>query len=283
MANYHSNKDMVHSYHPQNRYSIDSSIVQSSVHSNHKYPCSNSHHDSQSNIHFISKANDSQQRPSPTASKNMISFNSPAGSKRSSPSSNPDEDDFQIVTRQKKKKQMDLANSSGQQQRHHISPVNMNNSTPSLVRPIAPRTITNSNISNNNKNNQSDPQIHHNVTTASARYAITRFPFPPFIARFKTNKITLKQFKEEIVNHFKNNHQVDIEILNCRSSKTKCNNNDMDILLYIKDSSSFPYLYDQNKWPLTIAGDDYMIPSWSFNPPTTFAYYQGCQHPNRFR
>ncbi|CAF1205352.1 unnamed protein product [Rotaria sordida] len=205
MTNYHSDKNMVHNIHQQKCYSIDNLTDQSSKSClNNKRLCPVTHDDSQSIVHCINDSNHQQQRPPPPLMSYSTMINSPARSKRGSPSSDPDEDDFQVITH--------------------------------TTRFISSRTIINS----NNINNQRGPPDHQNVTTASARYATSRFPFPPYIIRFKSNQITLNKFKEEVV---------------------KCVDDDMDILLYVKDSISFASLYDETKWPLKIAGEDYMFPS----------------------
>lgn len=112
------------------------------------------------------------------------------------------------------------------------------------------------------------PNDHHRfISSASARYALTRFPFPPHIVRFNTKKISICLFKEEIIKHFKSNHNFNIDIVNCRSSSVKCSINESDILLYVKDSHSFALLLDPDKWPLTICGESFHFPSSPSIPP----------------
>ncbi|CAF2167378.1 unnamed protein product, partial [Rotaria magnacalcarata] len=168
---------------------------------NHQCPYPVKHYDPQTNVHFVSKGNHRHRRVPPPLISNLTSINSRTPSKRGSPSSDPDEEDFQ------------------------------------------------------------------NLTTAATRYATSRFPFQPFIVRFDTEQVNLNQFKESIVNHFKSSYQAEVEILNCRTSKVKCNNNDIDFLLYLKNSKSFALLYDKLNWPLTIAGKEFTFPSWPSIPP----------------
>ncbi|CAF4981331.1 unnamed protein product, partial [Rotaria sp. Silwood1] len=208
---------------------------------NNKRLCPVAHDDSQSIVHCINDSDHRQQRPPPPLMSNSTMINSPARSKRGSPSSDPDEDDFQIITRQKKKKQIDLFNRQRLHHQQNLS-VTPNKSPSNTNRFISSRTITNS----NNINNQRGPPDQQNVTTAAARYATSRFPFPPYIIRFKSNQVTLNKFKEDVV---------------------KCVDDDMDILLYVKDSISFASLHDETKWPLKIAGEDYMFPSRPSIPP----------------
>ncbi|CAF3006168.1 unnamed protein product [Rotaria sp. Silwood2] len=133
--------------------------------------------------------------------------------------------------------------------------------------PLSTNTIPINSPARSKRGTLSSPPSNQNLTTAATRYATTRFPFPPYITRFKSNQVTLNHFNEDIVHHFKNNHQINIEILNCRSSKVKCNNDEIDFLLYLKDSVSFASLYDQTIWPLKLAGNDYTFPSWPSIPP----------------
>ncbi|CAF4085588.1 unnamed protein product, partial [Rotaria magnacalcarata] len=142
----------------------------------------------------------------------------------------------------------------------------------SLVNPTNPTTSnsthrTTTDLPENIINHCTGPFTHQNLTTAATRYATSRFPFQPFIVRFDTEQVNLNQFKESIVNHFKSSHQAEVEILNCRTSKVKCNNNDIDFLLYLKNSTSFALLYDKLNWPLTIAGKEFTFPSWPSIPP----------------
>ncbi|CAF2136210.1 unnamed protein product [Rotaria magnacalcarata] len=256
---------MVHSKNQQNSYSIDKLLDRPLPNClSHQCPCSIVHDDSHTNIRFVKRTNDRHHlHHAQTTTTDIIPLNSPARSKRGSPSSDPDEDDFQIISHQKKKKQVVIHNR--QQHQHHNSPGKTNSTLANPVRSTVTRSTTNINANNNIV--QHDTQVHQNITTAATRYATSRFPFPPFITRFNSNKVSLKIFKEEMVNHFKINHQIEINILNCRSSNVNCTNNDIDILLYLKDSASFASLYDKNIWPLSIAGENYLFPSWPTIPP----------------
>ncbi|CAF3985472.1 unnamed protein product, partial [Adineta steineri] len=80
-------------------------------------------------------------------------------------------------------------------------------------------TTTSSVISNNfpTGHNQQQPLL----TTASARYALTRFPFPPHIVRFKSTNVSITHFKAEVIKHYKSNYNLNIEIINCRKIDNK--------------------------------------------------------------
>ena len=84
-------------------------------------------------------------------------------------------------------------------------------------------------------------QTDMSASSASARYALSRFPFPPVITTFNSELMTVKRFKEEIAKHFLITHQISIEILNCPSSPSK--------------------------WPDQIAGEGFIFPSSPSIPP----------------
>ncbi|CAF1625203.1 unnamed protein product, partial [Didymodactylos carnosus] len=218
MAKYHQNNNTFYPNQQHNGYFIENIIGHSSKngYDNQQYQCSHSSYDPQSNVYYHAKSNKQQHIP-PPASTNMQLINSPARSIRRSRSNDSNDEGFQTVINKKSKHQNNYNDrpKTPQQQQRNVDSTNNNIMTMNAPRP----TIINSN------NHQHSQQ---SITTASARYALTRYPFPPHIVRFKSNKVTIKQFKEEVTNHFKNDYQTDIEIVNCRASTLKCNNNEMD-------------------------------------------------------
>ena len=266
MANYLTNNsnNMAHLNQQQNRYSIEN-LMGHPTHAccNQNCHCSTTHYDAQADLHYVTKTSERQRRPPPPISTNLLPIDSPARSKRGSPTNDSDDDDFQTVTHYKKKKESDRINGQNIQRQQCVSPNNLINGTVDAVQTVA--TSTRSNFNNNQPNRLAQQKI----TEASARYAETRFPFPPYIARFKSDLVTLNKFKEEIINHFNNtlNLKMDILILNCRASKVKCSFDKTDILLYLKNPSSFVSLHDQTQWPTKIVGEVYSFPSWPSIPP----------------
>lgn len=75
------------------------------------------------------------------------------------------------------------------------------------------------------------------------------------------NRISVVKFKEDIIYHFKSNHDVNLEIAHCRTSSLKCNTNEIDILLFVKDPDSFSFLLDQSRWPEMICDEKFKFPS----------------------
>jgi hypothetical protein len=97
------------------------------------------------------------------------------------------------------------------------------------------------------------------VSEESTRYALTRFPFPPFIARFKNKNIDLGALKTDLYDHFKKQHEQDTLILNCRLSTSKCNKDEVDVLIYVSDTASFTGLLVQSNWPTYLANENYVL------------------------
>jgi hypothetical protein len=134
-------------------------------------------------------------------------------------------------------------------------------------------TLDNNLLQNSNHIiNGEQPHYQHqrqqsSITNESARYAQTRFPFPPYILRFKSGKVTENQVKEGIIDHCKKNHQVEIQVANCRLSNVMHNNDEYDILLFIKDVISFSFLLDQSHWPNRFSNENYSFRSSPSIPP----------------
>jgi len=105
---------------------------------------------------------------------------------------------------------------------------------------------------------QNQPQ-QYSVSSAATRYAQTRFPFSPFIIRFSTGSVKEKQVAEELVQHFNNHYQIDLQLTNVRQSTTKCIQHEYDFLIYVKNAASFGALYLQHKWPHSIGGQQFMF------------------------
>ncbi|CAF4189005.1 unnamed protein product, partial [Adineta steineri] len=175
--------------------------------------------------------------------------------------------DFQDVSYKKSKQ---INNQSGSTIRpqllHHQSVTDTVNDNMNMNLNVNNHVTTASSVTSNNfptGYNQQQPLL----TTASARYALTRFPFPPHIARFNSINVSITHFKTEVIKHYKSDHNLNIEIISCRKSTIKCNNNEMDVLLYVKDSTSFAALLDHSKWPLMICGEQFIFPSVPSIPP----------------
>ena len=105
------------------------------------------------------------------------------------------------------------------------------------------------------------------ITNESTHFALTRYPFPPFILRFDSEKVTANQVKESLIDHCKKIHQFDLQVINCRLASNVPSNNEYDILMYVKDAVSFSFLLEQTNWSKVLANKSYYLPSTPIIPP----------------
>ena len=181
-------------------------------------------------------------------------FDSPSRSKRGSPMDEVDEDGYEEVGFQKKKKKQ-----QAMQNLLHQASVTVPRGSDS--------TKVTGPLPSNPREGRHSPQTDTSASSAATRYALSRYPFPAVITRFNSDVVSMKLFKEEITKHFQSNHQISIQILNCRASRLKCSGEETDFLLYLKDASSFAALLDLAKWPLKIGGEEFSFPSSPSIPP----------------
>ena len=196
-------------------------------------------------------------------------LNSPARSKRGSPSdvSNEDENEFRTFFHQKKKKGATRPTPRPQAPPDTMPTQPAINASQTQTGTSYPITTTHGSTTNGSTINIAAAQP--SVWTASTSYALTRFPFPPIIVRFKPvqGKPCIKAILDELLNHYLLNHNVKIEIIHGRPSSAKCNSNELDFLLYTKDVFSFSELLDQAKWPLKLGNENFTFPSIPSIPP----------------
>ncbi|CAF4426129.1 unnamed protein product, partial [Rotaria magnacalcarata] len=105
------------------------------------------------------------------------------------------------------------------------------------------------------------------VSLAAARYALTRFPFAPFIVRLSNGNIKEKSISQDLEKYLNEQHQAEIQIASIRKSTTKCEQNEHDYLIYVKDSNSFCTLFNKQKWPQQLGGENFIFPSAPSFPP----------------
>ncbi|CAF4631201.1 unnamed protein product, partial [Rotaria sp. Silwood2] len=105
------------------------------------------------------------------------------------------------------------------------------------------------------------------LTPEAERFAQTRYPFPPFILRFPLVNVKEQKVAEELCKYLNDNKQIHLELIGYRRSKLKCGLNESDILLFVKDSLSFSFLYDDNNWPTTLLGSSFTRPYPTSIPP----------------
>jgi len=142
------------------------------------------------------------------------------------------------------------------------------NITASGVNPAHDYTFDGPDVRTNESQDQVNRLTHQMViSNESTRYALTRYPFPPFVIRFSSGKVTANQVRECLIDHCGKKFQTSIQILNCRTL-TAINGNDYyDSLVYVKDVMSFSFLLDQSHWPSSVGSENFVLPSTPTIPP----------------
>ncbi|CAF3001769.1 unnamed protein product [Rotaria sp. Silwood2] len=105
------------------------------------------------------------------------------------------------------------------------------------------------------------------VTDEAKRYAESRYPFPPFILHFTRPKINDKAIIDELLNYCKISYSFDLELAGFRSSSIISNDNECNLLVFVKNSISFSFLYSDIKWPYKLGGDIFTIDRKPAVPP----------------
>ncbi|CAF1415441.1 unnamed protein product [Rotaria magnacalcarata] len=195
----------------------------------------------------------------PSLTSNIDPDNASLSSVRRPLSPDEPDDGFRIMINKKKQKQI---------ARDDLDKVNDDN----ISYNIPATTNTMDLVSNNDRtqfviNNQHRSSQNDVITNESARFAQTRYPFPPFILRFNSGKVTANQVKKNLIDHIKKNHQTDVQVINCRLSLHNQSNNEYDVLIYVKDAVSFSFLLDETHWPKIIGNEEYSFPSTPAIPP----------------
>ncbi|CAF1186061.1 unnamed protein product [Adineta ricciae] len=241
------------------------------------------HFDRQSNIHFHYRPDHQSNCAHAPSASNLRPADSPSLTRRTRDDSD-DNDGFTTVSKSKKHKPInstshnnDFISDSNQQSRNyqnlHLSdsPDPTYSNTPPQQRHhhryptryqvnhgVQQRSSVNNTVNTNDSHQGPPPryqQQQYSISTSATRYAQTRYPFSPFIIRFNSGSIKEKQIAEEIVQHFKNNDQFDLQLTNVRLSTKNCTNQEYDCLIFAKNADSFCALFSQSKWPQAIGGE----------------------------
>lgn len=72
---------------------------------------------------------------------------------------------------------------------------------------------------------------------------------------------------QDVVENWKIFWQVEVAIINVRRSTMKCQNNEYDFQICVKDARSFCALFKSSNWPKTIGGECFSFPSSPSFPP----------------
>ncbi|CAF3328808.1 unnamed protein product [Rotaria sp. Silwood2] len=99
-----------------------------------------------------------------------------------------------------------------------------------------------------NTNNNNEPNRRYNpneISQEARRYAETRYPFPPFVIKFKQD-VDEKSTINNILNYFTATYNVNILLAG------HCLKDKRELLLFVENRESFSFFFDDQKWPKTI-------------------------------
>ena len=225
-----------------------------------------SYFDHQSRIYFNS-------RIPPPSKSNLLACDSPVASpyrrSRADQDDEDEDDDFKMVTNKRRRK-IDKNNSIEYEYHDELSENNQcidnhhEQYSPCVIEASLAHPTTKSH--QNGRDYKVDKQAPI-ITNEATQYAKTRFPFAPFIIRFSSGNLNEKMLANELLRHWKNNLQSDINITNIRRSLVKCPENSYDFLIYVKDTHSFCSLFNKQQWPQIINGQTYSLISTPPIPP----------------
>ena len=105
------------------------------------------------------------------------------------------------------------------------------------------------------------------ITHEAQRFAASRYPFSPFILKFNVDKINDKAAIDELLNYSKINYNFELDLAGFRLSSNRCNTNECNLLIFVKNSSSFSFLYSDIKWPARLINETFAIDKLPSIPP----------------
>ena len=205
---------------------------------------SDASNDRQTNTRYALRSN-GQNRIPPPSSQNLR-----VATPRRSRKEFEDDDEYTMV-RSKRQRNLNHRNNNSYQDGYEDVSLNVADNRPS--------TSDESQL-------MSQPTVQ-TVSAEATRYAQTRFPFSPFVIRFNIGNVKESQVAEQITKHFNVHYKIDVNIANIRKSTIKCQGNDYDLLIYVKDVDSYCTLFNKHNWPQQIGGHPFIFPSLPSFPP----------------
>ncbi|CAF4352439.1 unnamed protein product [Didymodactylos carnosus] len=207
-------------------------------------------------MHRSNRTDYQQTRVPPPSNANLVPLNSPARSIRRTHSDFDEiEDEFRTVN-SKKSKNIDPNRS--------ILPVQRQ-----LTRSPSPSLMSLSSQVNNGVSVTSSSTVKspsNQRTTANGTTVNSIYNNQQSTVHLKLLN-TEQEVAKDLCVHLKQNRGLDIELVGFRRSIRKCGPNEVDILLFVKDSHSFAHLYNDLNWPQTRHGQVFTHPSSPSIPP----------------
>ncbi|CAF1466435.1 unnamed protein product [Didymodactylos carnosus] len=193
---------------------------------------SHEYYDKQTNVQYNPRFIRQSRVPAPVSS-NLQPINSPAQtpSRRSRDDYEDNEGYTTVINKRSRKNQNYFMEEENYDQEEQQNYDHYNHRYPTRYKQQTARQIdqhTIASVSGSQQQNQQTALQQQTITTEATRYAQTRFPFVPCIIRFASGDVKENQVAEQLVNHFKDNHQSEIQIANIRRSTLKCQQNEYE-------------------------------------------------------
>lgn len=118
-------------------------------------------------------------------------------------------------------------------------------------------------IGTHSSSDTNDNRHLNEPSTAAYRYATSRYPFAPFATVFN-QEVKEKLVINDLINHARNVLNFDLKIIAHRRGHAE--NNEHRLLIFVENTESFAFLYDQANWPMLLANVQFTIKSPSIPP-----------------
>ena len=100
-------------------------------------------------------------------------------------------------------------------------------------------------------------------STAVCRFSTTRFPFSPFVVIY-TQAVRDNIVIDDLTKHAREVFNFELKLAAYRRGRVE--NNEHRILIFVENSESFAFLYNQENWPKSLAGYQYTTKRPSIPP-----------------
>ena len=100
-------------------------------------------------------------------------------------------------------------------------------------------------------------------SAAACRFATTRFPFSPFVVIY-TQAVRDNIVIDDLTKHAREVFNFELKLAAYRRGRVE--NNEHRILIFVENSESFAFLYNQENWPKSLAGYQYTTKRPSIPP-----------------
>ena len=106
----------------------------------------------------------------------------------------------------------------------------------------------------NARRGEDSGQFAQQPSEAARRFAASRFPFSPFSVIF-AKEVRDKLVVDSLIAHARDNHNFELKTVAYRRGRSEAS--EFRTLIFVENSESFAFLYDENNWPAELAGCKY--------------------------